>query len=135
MLLDGRMEKRVPLDVQARLGSNEQSLAAERAITVNVGPRGARAIARRVSWRAEERPWPAPLSNEFRLQARVIYCQALTTRYFCVGLRFEAGFTHFGDHPSLGFHDKTSTLSRKIKEGQTRRRAALRCPEGTRAIS
>ena len=40
------MEKRVPLDVQACLGSNEQLLAAERAITVNVGPCGARAIAR-----------------------------------------------------------------------------------------
>ena len=48
MLLDRRMEKRVPLDVQACLGSNEPSLAAERAITVNVGPRGARAIARRL---------------------------------------------------------------------------------------
>jgi len=30
MLLDGRMVKRVPLDVQAYLGSNEQLLAAER---------------------------------------------------------------------------------------------------------
>jgi len=48
MLLDGRMEKRVPLDIQACLGSNEQLLAAERAITVNVGPRGARAIAIRL---------------------------------------------------------------------------------------
>ena len=48
MLLDGRTEKRVPLDVQAYLGSNGQLLAAERAITVNVSPRGARAITRRL---------------------------------------------------------------------------------------
>ena len=40
-------EKRVPLDVQAYLGTYEQLLAAERAITVNVSPRGARAITRR----------------------------------------------------------------------------------------
>jgi hypothetical protein len=38
------MEKRVPLDVQAYLESNGQSLAAERATTGNVSPRGARAI-------------------------------------------------------------------------------------------
>ena len=42
MLLDGRMEKRVPLDVQARLGSNEQSLAAERAIRERRSPRRSR---------------------------------------------------------------------------------------------
>src|SRR5256885_9590060 len=33
-----------------------------------------------------------PYTTLFR---SVIYCQALTTRYFCAGLRFEAGFTHF----------------------------------------
>ncbi|OLD79720.1 MAG: hypothetical protein AUF67_14990 [Acidobacteria bacterium 13_1_20CM_58_21] len=53
------MEKRVPLDVQACLGSNEQLLAAERAITVNVGPCGARGIAIRLL-AGRKRPWPAP---------------------------------------------------------------------------
>jgi len=98
MPLDGRMEKRVPLEVGVYLGSNEQLFAAERAITANVSPHGARVITRR-RWRAEERPWLAPVSSEFRLQAKVIYCQALKNGCFCVGLRFEAGFIRFGDNP------------------------------------
>jgi len=98
MPLDGRMEKRVPLEVRVYLGSNEQLLAAERAITVNVSPHGARVVTKR-PWRAEELRWLAPVSSEFRLQAKVIYCQALTNGHFSVGLRFEAGFIRFGDYP------------------------------------
>jgi len=98
MPLDGRMEKRVQLEVRVYLGSNGQLVAAERATTANVSPHGARVVTRH-PWRADERPWLAPVSSEFRLQAKVIYCQALTNGYFCVGLRFEAGFVRFGDHP------------------------------------
>ena len=100
MPLDGRIEKRVPLEVRVYLGSNAQLLAAERAITVNVSPHGTRVVTRR-PWRAEERPWLAPVSSEFRLHAKVIYCQPLRNGYFCVGLRFEAGFIRFGDNPLL----------------------------------
>ena len=100
MPLDGRIEKRVPLEVRVYLGSNERLLAAERAITVNVSRHGARVVTRR-PWRAKERPWLAPVSSEFRLQAKVIYCQVLTNGYFCVGLRFEAGFIRFADNPLL----------------------------------
>ena len=98
--LDGRNEKRVPLEVRVYLGSNEQLLAAEGAITANVSPHGARVVTRR-PWRADARPWLAPVSSEFRLQAKVIYCQALTNGHFCVGLRFEAGFIRFGDNHLL----------------------------------
>jgi len=88
------MVKRVPPDVQAYLGSNEQLLAAEKAITVNVSPHGARVVTKRL-WRVGEQPWLVSLSSEFRLQARVVYCQPLTEGYFCVGLEFRAGFINW----------------------------------------
>src|SRR5260370_4365204 len=70
MPLDGRMEKRVPLEVHVHLVTNEQFPVAERAITVNVSPHGARVVTKRL-WRAGEQPWLVSLSSEFRLQARV----------------------------------------------------------------
>jgi len=96
MPLDGRMEKRVPLEVHAHLVTDEQLLVAEKAITVNVSPHGARVVTKRL-WRAGEQPWLVSLSSEFRLQARVVYCQPLTEGYFCVGLEFRAGFINWGD--------------------------------------
>jgi hypothetical protein len=96
MPLDGRMEKRVPLEVHVHLLTNEQLPVAEKAITLNVSPHGARVVTKRL-WRAEEHPWLVSLSSEFRLQARVVYCQPLTEGYFCVGLEFRAGFINWGD--------------------------------------
>ncbi len=96
MPLDGRIEKRVPLAVPVYLLTAEELLFAERAITVNVSPHGARVVTKR-HWRAEEQPWLSSLSNEFRLQAIVVYCQTLSDRDFCVGLKFRAHFIDWGD--------------------------------------
>jgi PilZ domain len=96
MTLDGRIEKRVPLAVPVYLMAAEDQFSAEKAITVNVSPHGARVVTKR-KWQAEERPWLAPVSSEFRLQANVVYCQPLTDLRFCVGLKFRASVIDWGN--------------------------------------
>jgi len=90
------MEKRVPLEVRVHLVTDEQLLVADKAITVNVSPHGARVVTKRL-WRADEHLWMASLPSDLCLQARVVYCQPLTEGYFCVGLEFRAGFINWGD--------------------------------------
>jgi hypothetical protein len=94
--LDGRMEKRVPMAVPVDLVIAEEMLVAERVLTVNVSPHGARMVTKR-RWRAEEQPWLASLTSYFRLQGSVVYCQPLTNGDFCVGLKFRASLTDWGD--------------------------------------
>jgi PilZ domain-containing protein len=96
--LEGRIEKRVPLEVHVCLLLEEQQLAAENAITVNVSPHGARVLTRRF-WHVEERPWLAPPTSESRQRARVIYCQPQTEGHFCVGLEFRPGFINWAGTP------------------------------------
>jgi hypothetical protein len=96
MTLEGRIEKRVPLAVPVYLVPAEDQLSAEKAITVNVSAHGARVVTKR-QWQAEERPWLTALSSELRLQAKVVYCQPLTDRRFCVGLKFRAGVIDWGN--------------------------------------
>jgi hypothetical protein len=97
MPLDGRIEKRVPMTVPVDLVLAEEMLVAERVVTVNVSPHGARVVTKR-HWRAEEQPWLASLTSYFRLRGRVVYCQPLTNGDFCVGLKFLASFIEWGDN-------------------------------------
>jgi hypothetical protein len=78
------------------LAATEELLFTERAITVNVSPHGARVVTKH-RWQAEERPWFASFSSEFRARAKVIYCQPLADGYFCVGLGFHPGSATLGD--------------------------------------
>jgi hypothetical protein len=96
MPLDGRIEKRVPMAVPVDLLIAEETLVAERVVTVNVSPHGARVVTKR-PWRAEEQPWLASLTSYFRLQGSVVYCQPLANGDFCVGLKFRASFIDWGD--------------------------------------
>jgi hypothetical protein len=96
MPLDGRIERRVPMAVQVDLVITEEMLVAERVVTVNVSPHGARVVTKR-RWRAEEHLWLASLTSYFRLQGSVVYCQPLTNGDFCVGLKFRASFVDWGD--------------------------------------
>ena len=96
MPLDGRIEKRVPMAVPVDLVIAEETLFAERVVTVNVSPHGARVVTKR-RWRAEEQPWLASLTGYFRLQGSVVYCQPLTNEDFCVGLKFRASLIDWGD--------------------------------------
>jgi len=96
MPLDGRIEKRVPMAVPVDLVIEGETLVAERVVTVNVSPHGARVVTKR-RWRAEEQPWLASLTSYLRLQGNVVYCQPLTNGDFCVGLKFRASFIDWGD--------------------------------------
>ncbi len=96
MPLDGRIEKRVAMAVPVDLVIAEETLVAERVVTINVSPHGARVVTRR-RWRAEEQPWLASLTSYFRLQGSVVYCQPLANGDFCVGLKFRASFIDWGD--------------------------------------
>ena len=94
--LDGRMEKRIPMAVPVDLVIAEEMLVAERVVTVNVSPHGARVVTKR-RWRVEEQPWLASLTSYFRLQGSVVYCQPMANGDFCVGLKFRASFIDWGD--------------------------------------
>ena len=94
--LHGRVEKRVAMAVPVDLVIADEMLVAERVITVNVSPHGARVVTKR-RWRVEEQPWLASLTSYFRLQGSVVYCQPLTNGDFCVGLRFRASLIDWGD--------------------------------------
>jgi hypothetical protein len=96
MPLDGRIEKRVPMAVPVDLVIADEMLVAERVVTVNVSPHGARVVTKR-RWRAEEQPWLASLTGYFRLQGSVVYCQPLPNEDFCVGLKFRASLIDWGD--------------------------------------
>jgi hypothetical protein len=94
--LEGRIEKRVRREVLVRLMLSEPSLLAEKVITVNVSPRGARLVTR-CFWRAGELPWLAPLTGDLRQRARVVYCQPLPGKHFCVGLEFRPPLLNWAD--------------------------------------
>jgi hypothetical protein len=96
-LLNGRIEKRVPMAVPVDLVIAEEMLVAERVVTVNVSPHGARVMTKR-RWRAEEQPWLASLTSYFRVQGIVVYCQPMTNGDFCVGLRFRTTFIDWEDN-------------------------------------
>jgi hypothetical protein len=96
-VLNGRIEKRVAMAVPVDLVIAEEMLVAERVVTVNVSPHGARVMTKR-RWRAEEQPWLASLTSYFRVQGSVVYCQPLTNGDFCVGLRFRTTFIDWDDN-------------------------------------
>jgi hypothetical protein len=95
--LNGRIEKRVPMAMPVDLVIAEESLVAERVVTVNVSPHGARVMTKR-RWRAEEQLWLASVTSYFRLQGSVVYCQPLTNGNFSVGLRFRATFINWEEN-------------------------------------
>jgi hypothetical protein len=94
--LEGRIEKRVPMAVPVDLVIAGEILVAERMVTVNVSPHGARVVTKR-RWRPEEQPWLASLTSYVRLRGSVVYCQPLTNGDFCVGLKFRTSFIDWGD--------------------------------------
>ena len=91
MRLDGRTEKRVTMAIPVCLVAAEKLLVAERAMTVNVSPHGARVVTK-CQWQAEEQPRLASRSGEFRMQTKVVYCEPQPDGHFCVGLKFQSAF-------------------------------------------
>jgi PilZ domain len=70
--------------------------AAERVLTENVSSHGARVITKQRCQPGEQQQI-TPLSGEFQLLARVVYCQPLPHKGFCVGLEFRECSVNWGD--------------------------------------
>lgn len=88
----GRMERRTPLGVVARLESAaEPSVGGEgeTAYIENISNHGARVITER-RWQINERLLLSSLGQGFRpTPARVVYCQSLLDHRFAIGLEFD----------------------------------------------
>jgi hypothetical protein len=97
-LLDGRIEKRVPMAVAAYLVSFEEQPVAEKVLTENVSPHGARVVVKR-HWPAGQQLRMAPLSDKSEWPAKVVYCQGLSSGLFCLGLEFGVGSIKWGEGP------------------------------------
>jgi hypothetical protein len=91
MGLEGRIEKRVGMEIPVRLLASERTSIVEKVVTVNVSPHGARVITKR-RWRTDDHVGIASLAGELRVQARVVYCHPRGDDNFYLGLQFRRGF-------------------------------------------
>lgn len=89
--MEGRIEKRVGMEIPVCLLASDRSGVVEKVITVNVSPHGARVITKQ-RWRADDHPGVVSLAGDFRMQGRVVYCQPQQDSNFHVGLEFRPGF-------------------------------------------
>jgi hypothetical protein len=90
MGLEGRIEKRVGMEIPVRLAS-ERIGVVEKVVTVNVSPRGARVITKR-RWRTDDHVGIASLAGDRPVPARVVYCHSEGGDNFCVGLELRRSF-------------------------------------------
>ena len=86
-LFDSRTEKRQSMSVPVYLGALEDPRPPEHTVTENVSPHGARVLSKR-PWQPGEESIVTPLSGEFSLIARVIYCLPGAGDRFCLGMEF-----------------------------------------------
>jgi PilZ domain len=87
MRLYGRSEKRMSMVIAAYLLDTEGRRATEQVVTENVSPRGARVFTK-CRWQSGERLRIAGFANQFRVGARVVYCQPGPSGGFFIGLEF-----------------------------------------------
>ena len=96
-LSDSRTEKRQSMSVPVYLASIEDLRTAERTVTENVSPHGARVLSKR-PWQPGEESIVTPLSGEFSLIARVIHCSPITGHCFRLGMEFPNRAVNWGEH-------------------------------------
>ena len=73
-LLDGRIEKRLPVSVPIYLAHLNELRAREQTVTENVSPHGARILTKRF-WRTGEEALIARRTGEFLQVGRVVYSE------------------------------------------------------------
>jgi PilZ domain len=95
MRLEGRRERRLTKALAVNLLIGDESRVADQGITVNVSAHGARLKTQR-KWNPGEQPRFVTDSRECCGEARVVYCQALPDRRFCVGLEIRRGIMDWG---------------------------------------
>jgi hypothetical protein len=89
MRMNGRFETRVFLRLAILMRSPSHRSASDLALTENVSPRGARIITKRFR-KPGELCEIADLSSGFYVSARIVYCERLANRNYCIGLELEA---------------------------------------------
>jgi hypothetical protein len=85
MSTDGRGEVRVALTMAVCLVSTTDPDAGELLYTENVSSSGVRAVSKR-RWQPGEHHRIVPMSGNFHLPVRIVYCQRITKTSFGVGL-------------------------------------------------
>lgn len=112
---EGRTEKRIRLSVPLELSKLQYPNDAERAVTENISPIGARVVSRR-PMEPDERLMVRFLELSLQTQARVVYCQRLRHGQFGLGLQFQgmsiprgtrslsAGHTSLPDRQEAGYN-------------------------------
>jgi hypothetical protein len=84
-----RLEERIALTVRVDLCSLDVRQRPREAITENVSAHGARVVSTR-PWKPDERLNVHSIAGDFRARARVIYCVAVGTDSFAIGLQLLA---------------------------------------------
>ena len=92
----GRGERRARRMAPVQLTRLEQPEAAERVLSENVSSLGMRVVGKQ-RWQPGETLVVISLTRDFRLPARVVYCQRLASGRFATGLEFQGPSTKRGD--------------------------------------
>jgi PilZ domain len=83
----GRLERRMAMNVAARLEIPRELAVVEPVVIENISTHGARIVAKR-SCLVDDSVVIADLLGAFRLDARVIYCEKLVNGQCAIGLQF-----------------------------------------------
>lgn len=85
----GRSEKRTPIEMSVMLTRLGEGSPMEKAFAENVSSHGVRAITKR-QWEAGAHLSVSFAGEDIPQQARVVYCQRLSSKRFVVGLALHA---------------------------------------------
>ncbi len=94
-LLDGRIEKRLPVSVPIYLAHLNELRAREQTVTENVSPHGARILSKQF-WRPGEEALIARRTGEFLQVGRVVYSEQ-KMGCFCLGVEFLDRSVNWGE--------------------------------------
>jgi hypothetical protein len=96
MRLGGRTEKRISKAIPLYLVSLKDPRTAERVLTRDVSPHGARVLTK-LRWQSGETQRIVSLSGQSQFSARVVYCRPGGGKYFSVGLQFQEAPVNWGE--------------------------------------
>ena len=87
--LDGRLEKRISLEIIVSLTGVREPSPPEEALTLNVSTRGAQILTKR-RWQPGDQPLLSIAASRHCCRARVVYCHPQNGS-FCAGLELRPG--------------------------------------------